>query len=105
MAFKLVKDKMVKAYPNRLVSEFKRRLESKSKLTEIFEVILQMKDQFPEFEYDNDYGGSDLNALTKQKKSDWKKNIKCHRCGRKGHLKKECYAKRESKTKKSGNSN
>ena len=103
MAFKLVKDKMVKAYPNRMVSEFKRRLESKTKLTDIFEVILEMKDQFPEFEYEKDYSGNDLNALN-QKKSDWKKNVKCFRCKKKGHLKKDCYAKRESKTKKSGSS-
>ena len=104
MAFKLIKDKMIKAYPNRMVSDFKRRLENKTKLTEIFEVILEMKDQFPDFEYDKDYSGSDLNVL-KQKKNDWKKNVKCFRCGRKGHLKKECYAKREAKTKKSGSKN
>lgn len=104
MAFKLVKDKMVKAYPNRMVSEFKRRLESKEKLSDIFEVILEMKDQFPEFEYQNDYSGQNLNVL-KQKKSDWKKNVRCFKCNKRGHLKKDCYSKRESKTKKSGNSN
>ena len=104
MAFKLIKDKMIKAYPNRMVSDFKRRLETKTKLTEILEVILEMKDQFPEFEYEKDYSGSDLNVL-KQKKNDWKKNVKCFRCGKKGHLKKDCYAKREAKTKKSGSKN
>ena len=101
MAFQLVKDKMVKAYPNRMVSEFKRRLESKEKLTDIFDVILEMKDQFPEFEYESDYSGQNLNAL-KQKKSDWKKNVRCFKCNQRGHLKKDCYSKRESKTKKSG---
>ena len=101
MAFQLVKDKMVKAYPNRMVSEFKRRLESKEKLTDIFDVILEMKDQFPEFEYENDYSGQNLNVL-KQKKSDWKKNVRCFKCNQRGHLKKDCYSKRESKTKKSG---
>ena len=103
-AFKLVKDKMVRAYPNRMVSEFKRRLEDKEKLTDIFEVILEMKDQFPEFEYDKDYSGQDLNVLN-QKKSDWKKNVRCFKCNKKGHLKKDCYSKRESKTKKSGSKN
>ena len=101
MAFQLVKDKMVKAYPNRMVSEFKRRLESKEKLTDIFDVILEMKDQFPEFEYESDYSGQNLNVL-KQKKSDWKKNVRCFKCNQRGHLKKDCYSKRESKTKKSG---
>ena len=101
MAFKLVKDKMVKAYPNRLVPEFKRRLETKTTLTDIFEVILEMNDQFPETENEKDYSVPDLNVLKTMKNSDWKKNVKCYHCGKKGHLKKKCY-KRESKTKKTG---
>ena len=104
IAFKLIKDKMVRAFPNRMITEFKRRLESKTKLSEIVEAIIEIKDQFPDFEYQKDYSGSDLNVL-RQKKSDWKKNVKCYRCGKKGHLKKECYAKREAKTKKSGSKN
>ena len=106
MSYKLIKNKMVQAFPNRLVTDFKRRLESKSKLTEIFDAILEMKDQFSEFEFENsnmnDYNGAGLNVMVK-KKSDWKKTVKCFHCGKKGHIKRECY-KRESKTKKSGSS-
>ena len=102
IAFKLVKDKMVKAIPNQLVPEFKRRIEGKTKLPDMFKAVLEMRDQFPETEsFEPDYNGTNLNVLEQQKKTDWTKNVKCFHCGRKGHIKKNCY-KRESKTKKSG---
>ena len=102
IAFKLVKDKMVKAIPNQLVPEFKRRIEGKTKLPEMFKAVLELREQFPETEsFEPDYNGTNLNVLKQQKKPDWIKNVKCFYCGKKGHIKKDCY-KRESKTKKSG---
>ena len=102
IAFKLIKDKMVKAIPNQLVPEFKRRIEGKTKLPEMFKAVLELREQFPETEsFEPDYNGTNLNVLKQQKKPDWTKNVKCFHCGKKGHIKKDCY-KRESKTKKSG---
>ena len=102
IAFKLIKDKMVKAMPNRLVPEFKRRIEGKTKLPEMFMAVLEMREQFPETEmFEPDYNETNLNVLKQQRKPDWTKNVKCFHCGKKGHIKKNCY-KRESKTKKSG---
>ena len=101
IAFKLIKDKMVRAMPNQLVPEFKRRIEGKTKLSDMFKAVLEMREQFPETEmFEPDYNETNLNVL-KQKKPDWTKNVKCFHCGKKGHIKKDCY-KRESKTKKSG---
>ena len=101
IAFKLIKDKMVRAMPNQLVPEFKRRIEGKTKLSDMFMAVLEMREQFPETEmFEPDYNETNLNVL-KQKKPDWTKNVKCFHCGKKGHIKKDCY-KRESKTKKSG---
>ena len=100
MAFKLVKEKMVKAIPNQLVPEFKRRLEGKDKWSDIFKAILDMQDQFPNTEND-DYNETNIYVLKQQRRPDWHKNAKCFHCGRKGHIKKNCY-KREAKTKKSG---
>ena len=101
IAFKLIKDKMVRAMPNQLVPEFKRRIEGKTKLPDMFMAVLEMREQFPETEmFEPDYNETNLNVL-KQKKPDWTKNVKCFHCGKKGHIKKDCY-KRESKTKKSG---
>ena len=102
IAFKLIKDKMVKAIPNQLIPEFKRRIEGKNKLSEIFKAVLEMRDQFPETEsFEPDYNETNLNVLKQQKKPDWQKNVKCFHCGKKGHIKRNCY-KRESKPKKSG---
>ena len=104
-AFKLIKEKMVKAIPNPLVPEFKRRIEGKDKMGDIFKAVLDMRDQFPEtesFEPSIDYNETNLNVLKQQRRPDWHKNAKCFHCGRKGHIKKNCY-KRESKPgKKSG---
>ena len=102
IAFKLIKDKMVRALPNQLIPEFKRRIEGKTKLPDMFMAVLEMREQFPETEmFEPDYNETNLNVLKQQKKPDWTKNVKCFFCGKKGHIKKDCY-KRESKTKKSG---
>ena len=102
IAFKLIKDKMVRALPNQLIPEFKRRIEGKTKLPDMFMAVLEMREQFPETEmFEPDYNETNLNVLKQQKKPDWTKNVKCFHCGKKGHIKKDCY-KRESKTKKSG---
>ena len=102
IAFKLIKDKMVRAMPNQLVPEFKRRIEGKTKLPDMFMAVLEMREQFPETEmFEPDYNETNLNVLKQQRKPDWTKNVKCFHCGKKGHIKKNCY-KRESKTKKSG---
>ena len=102
IAFKLIKDKMVRAIPNQLIPEFKRRIEGKTKLPDMFMAVLEMREQFPETEmFEPDYNETNLNVLKQQKKPDWAKNVKCFHCGKKGHIKKDCY-KRESKTKKSG---
>ena len=102
IAFKLIKDKMVRAIPNQLIPEFKRRIEGKTKLPDMFMAVLEMREQFPETEmFEPDYNETNLNVLKQQKKPDWTKNVKCFHCGKKGHIKKDCY-KRESKTKKSG---
>ena len=103
IAFKLIKDKMVKAMPSQLIPEFKRRIEGKDKLPEIFKAILDMRDQFPETDsFENDYSETNLNVLKQRKRPDWHKDVKCFKCGKKGHIKRDCYSKRESKTKKSG---
>ena len=101
-AFKMIKEKMIAAYPNRYLPEFKRRLEGKSKLNDIFTAVLDMRENFPDTE-ENDreqWNGMGLNVL-KQKNKDWQKNVKCFKCGIRGHIKRDCY-KRETKTKKSG---
>ena len=101
MAYRMVKAKMVKAYPSRFVSELKRRLESKTTISDIFEAVLDMTENYPDIVDDgNDDGSMDVMALRK-KYEDWQKTVKCFNCGRKGHIKKNCY-KRESKTPKSG---
>ena len=100
MVFKLVKEKMVKAIPNNLVPEFKRRIEGKDTCADIFKALLDMQDQFPNTD-NHDYNETNLNVLKQQRRPDWHKNAKCFHCGRKGHIKKNCY-KREAKTKKSG---
>ena len=99
MAFKMIKEKMCSALPNRYVPEFKRRLEEKTKISEMYLALLDLRDQFPEIE-ETVYSGTNLHVL-KQKNADWKKKAKCFRCGRTGHIKRECFA-REPKTKKSG---
>ena len=102
VAYKLIKDKISKAYPSRLVTEFKRKLESKSSIKDIFNVILDINDNFTEnYENSNNYSGHDINALRQGKTPDWHKSAKCHFCGKKGHIKANCY-KREGKTKKKG---
>ena len=65
--------------------------------------VLEMREQFPETEmFEPDYNETNLNVLKQQRRPDWHKNAKCFHCGRKGHIKKNCY-KRESKPgKKSG---
>ena len=100
MAFKMIKEKMCAALPNRYVPEFKRRIEGKTKMGEMYLALLDLRDQFPDIEENEVYSGTNLHVL-KQKKADWKKKVKCFRCGRTGHIKRECYA-RESKTKKTG---
>ena len=100
MAFKMIKEKMCAALPNRYVPEFKRRIEGKTKMGEMYLALLDLRDQFPDIEENEVYSGTNLHVL-KQKKTDWKKKVKCFRCGRTGHIKRECYA-REAKTKKTG---
>ena len=102
IAFKLIKDKMVKAYPNRYVPEFKRQLEGKSSLNDIFVAILFMKDQYTDLaETNDDYSKNEINVL-KQRKDGWKKSVKCFNCGRRGHIKKNCRQNNDwKKTKKS----
>ena len=103
-AYKLIKDKLCKAYPNRYLPEFKRRIEKGKTLNDLYKAILEMRENFPESEENNrDYSDIELNVLRSQNK-DWQKNVKCFKCGRRGHVQKDCYAKREAKTKKSGNS-
>jgi hypothetical protein len=41
-------------------------------------------------------GGGDIGAMFPQTDNDtWKKNITCHKCGKKGHLAWECKPKKE----------
>ena len=101
-AFQLIKDKLCRAYPNRYLPEFKRRLEGKNNLDDILQAIIQMREYFPESENNGD-SEMEINVLRSRNK-DWQKNAKCYRCGRTGHIKRDCFAKREAKTKKSGNS-
>ena len=103
-AFRMIKSKMIQAYPSRFVPEFKRRLEGKSKLSDIFEAILEMTEEYPDIMDNDDNGGSDVMALRKKNES-WLKNVKCFKCGKKGHIAKNCYSKRESKTPKDGRKN
>lgn len=98
MAFKMIKEKMCAALPNRYVPEFKRRLEDKKKVSEMYLALLDLRDAFPDIE--TEVYNETIHVL-KQKNADWKKKVKCFRCGRTGHIKRECYA-REPKTKKSG---
>ena len=102
-AFRMIKSKMTQAYPNRYVPEFKRRIEGKTTLSDIFEAILEMTENYPDIADDSDNGGSDVMALRKKNES-WLKNVKCYKCGNKGHIKKNCW-KRESKTPKDGRKN
>ena len=103
-AFRMIKSKMIQSYPSRFVPDFKRRLEGKTKLDDIFEAILDMTENYPDIADDGgDNGGSDVMALRKKNES-WQKNVKCFQCGRKGHIKKNCW-KRESKTPKDGRKN
>ena len=99
-AFREIRQKMVNAYPSRFVPEFKRRLEGKTTMTDIFDAILDLVENFPEVELDGSSDGNDLYAL-RQKNEDWQKKVKCFGCGKKGHIKRNCY-KREAKTPKSG---
>ena len=101
-AFQLIKDKLCKAYPNRYLPEFKRRLEEKNNLGDILDAIIAMRENFPDSENNRD-SDMEINVLRSRNK-DWQKNAKCYRCGRTGHIKRDCYAKREAKDKKSGNS-
>ena len=100
-AYRMIKEKMVKSFPNQFVPEFKRRLENKENLPDIFMTVLDMRDQFPDMKnIENDNSGENLFVM-RQKRDDWEKHVKCFKCGQKGHIKKNCY-KREAKTKKSG---
>ena len=99
-AYRMIKSKMVHAYPSRYVSEFKRRLEGKNTMSDIFMAILDMAENFPDIEDEGGNDGTDMMALRKSY-DDWLKSAKCYSCGRKGHIKKTCW-KRESKTPKSG---
>ena len=99
-AYRMIKSKMVHAYPSRYVSEFKRRLEGKNTMSDIFMAILDMAENFPDIEDEGGNDGTDMMALRKSY-DDWLKSAKCYSCGRKGHIKKNCW-KRESKTPKSG---
>ena len=100
-AYRLIKDKLCKAYPNRFLPEFKRRIEDKTELNELFGALLDMRENFPESEEYNRDNDMEINVLRTQNK-DWQKNVKCYKCGRRGHVQRDCYAKREAKTKKSG---
>jgi hypothetical protein len=41
-------------------------------------------------------GGGDSGAMFAQTDNDtWKKNITCHKCGKKGHFSRECKSKKE----------
>ena len=102
-AFKMIKAKMVKAYPSRVVSEFKRRLEGKKDLGDISAATLAMAEEYPDMADEGVNDGTDLMALRK-KYEDWRKTAKCFSCGKKGHIKKNCW-KRESKTPKDGRKN
>ena len=98
-AFRLIRDKIVKAYPNKFITEFKRKLEDKSKLSDILAAILHINDNFTENFNNSDY--SDINVLKSDKRPQWHKQAKCFKCNKKGHIARNCY-KREGKTKKNG---
>ena len=99
-AFRLIGDKITKAYPSKLVTEFKRKLEDKSKLSDIIAAILHINDNFTENFNNSDYN-ADINILKGGKRPDWHKSARCYNCSKKGHIARNCY-KREGKTKKNG---
>ena len=98
-AFRVLKDKMVKAYPTMVAQEFKRRLEGKTTLTDIFNAILAVNDNNPNIEDERSNDG-EIYAL-KMKNEDWQKTVRCYGCGRMGHIRRNC-KQREKKTKRSG---
>ena len=91
-AFRMIKEKMVNAYPSRYVPDFKRRLENKEQLGDIFDAIVEMTQNYPDIGNDGGNDGNELYALRK-KNDDWQKNAKCFACGKKGHIKRNCYSR------------
>ena len=98
-AFRSLKDKMVNAYPTLVAQEFKRRLEGKTTLTNIFNAILDVADNNPNIEEVGNNNG-EIYAL-KMKNENWQKTVRCYECGKMGHIRRFC-KQREGKTKKSG---
>ena len=99
-AFRLIRDKIVKAYPSKFVTEFKRKLEDKTKLSDILAAILHINDNFTE-DFNNPGYSADISVLKSDKRPQWHKNAKCYVCQKKGHIARNCF-KREGKTKKNG---
>ena len=72
----MIKEKMVKSFPNQLVPEFKRRLENKDNLSDIFMTVLDMRDQFPDMKnIENDNSRENLFVM-RQKRDDWEKHVR-----------------------------
>ena len=96
--FKSLKDRMIQAIPYEFVPVFRTKLQETAKLSKLyrhFEVILKMMDQFPDTSKSKIiYNEASLKALKQEKMKNWQEYANCYKCGRKGHLKKNCSEKK-----------